>query len=452
MNKGLMTSGNIYKRILIFAIPLLLGNFFQLMYNTIDSIIVGNYVGKEALAAVGASSPVINLLIAFFQGLATGAGVVVSRYYGAGHHRKMSEAIHSFILFAMIFGLFLSVLGVTMTPVFLNMIGTPADVFSQAAAYLRVYFLGNIFVTVYNSSTGILQAVGDSRHPLYFLIASSILNVLLDILFVRVIGIGVVGAALATIICQGVSMVLVITVLMRTDAEYKLKLSQLKLNFAILKEIIRIGVPAGVQGVVVSVSNVIVMGYINSFGSASIAGFSSANKFDNFIGLPVNSFALAATTFCGQNLGAGEFERVRKGVRAALAMSITAVAVMGVIIYTNAPVCIRMFSSDPEVIEAGAGLIRIMCPFYVFLCFHQIFSSALRASGHSSVPMMTSIISFVVLRQIFLAFTMPRWHEISLVGYCYSFTWVLAALFTGFYYFHSRWLQKEQAHYKPRTV
>ena len=447
-----MTSGNVYKRILIFAIPLLLGNFFQLMYNTIDSVIVGNYVGKEALAAVGASSPVINLLIAFFQGLATGAGVVVSRYYGAGHQKKMSEAIHSFILFAVIFGLFLSVLGVTMTPVFLNMIGTPEDVFAQAASYLRVYFLGNIFVTVYNSSTGILQAVGDSRHPLYFLIASSVLNVLLDILFVRALGMGVVGAALATIICQGVSMVLVITVLMRTEAEYKLKLSQLKLNFGILKEIIRIGVPAGVQGVVVSVSNVIVMGYINSFGSASIAGFSSANKFDNFIGLPVNSFALAATTFCGQNLGAGEFERVREGVRAALVMSVAAVVTMGVIVYVNAPGCIRLFSSDAEVIEAGAGLIRIMCPFYFFLCFHQVFSSALRASGHSSVPMMTSIISFVVLRQIFLAFTMPRWHVISLVGYCYSFTWILAALFTGFYYFHSRWLQKEQAHYKPRTV
>ncbi|MBR2845433.1 MAG: MATE family efflux transporter [Solobacterium sp.] len=452
MNKGLMTSGNVYKRILIFAIPLLLGNFFQLMYNTIDSVIVGNYVGKEALAAVGASSPVINLLIAFFQGLATGAGVVVSRYYGAGHQKKMSEAIHSFILFAVIFGLFLSVLGVTMTPVFLNMIGTPEDVFAQAASYLRVYFLGNIFVTVYNSSTGILQAVGDSRHPLYFLIASSVLNVLLDILFVRALGMGVVGAALATIICQGVSMVLVITVLMRTEAEYRLKLSQLKLNFGILKEIIRIGVPAGVQGVVVSVSNVIVMGYINSFGSASIAGFSSANKFDNFIGLPVNSFALAATTFCGQNLGAGEFERVREGVRAALVMSVAAVVTMGVIVYVNAPGCIRLFSSDAEVIEAGAGLIRIMCPFYFFLCFHQVFSSALRASGHSSVPMMTSIISFVVLRQIFLAFTMPRWHVISLVGYCYSFTWILAALFTGFYYFHSRWLQKEQAHYKPRTV
>ena len=434
-----MTSGNVYKRILIFAIPLLLGNFFQLMYNTIDSVIVGNYVGKEALAAVGASSPVINLLIAFFQGLATGAGVVVSRYYGAGHQKKMSEAIHSFILFAVIFGLFLSVLGVTMTPVFLNMIGTPEDVFAQAASYLRVYFLGNIFVTVYNSSTGILQAVGDSRHPLYFLIASSVLNVLLDILFVRALG-------------MGVSMVLVITVLMRTEAEYRLKLSQLKLNFGILKEIIRIGVPAGVQGVVVSVSNVIVMGYINSFGSASIAGFSSANKFDNFIGLPVNSFALAATTFCGQNLGAGEFERVREGVRAALVMSVAAVVTMGVIVYVNAPGCIRLFSSDAEVIEAGAGLIRIMCPFYFFLCFHQVFSSALRASGHSSVPMMTSIISFVVLRQIFLAFTMPRWHVISLVGYCYSFTWILAALFTGFYYFHSRWLQKEQAHYKPRTV
>lgn len=444
-NKGLMTSGNIYKRIIVFAIPLLLGNFFQLMYNTIDSVIVGNYVGKEALAAVGASAPVVNLLIAFFQGLATGAGVIVSRYYGAKRHEEMSQAIHSFLLFAILFGLFLSVLGITMAPLFLRLMGTPADVLPQAVAYLQVYFAGNIFVTVYNSSTGILQAVGDSRHPLYFLIVSSFLNIILDLVFVRYLRMGVAGAAWATIVCQGIAMLMVIMVMMRTDGEYRLYLSKLRINFGILGEIVRIGIPAGVQGMVVSVSNVVVMSYINTFGSASIAGFSGANKFDNFIGLPVNSFALAATTFCGQNLGAKEFERVRQGIRAALLMSCATVIFMGVIVFANAPLCISMFSKDNEVIQAGARLIRIMCPCYIFLCFHQIFSSALRASGHSSVPMATSILSFVVMRQIFLALAMPVWHDIALVGWCYSITWAAAAVLTGTYYFRSHWLQKEEA-------
>ncbi len=441
-SKGLMTSGNIYKKIALFAIPLLLGNFFQLMYNTIDSIVVGNYVGKEALAAVGASTPIINLLIAFFQGLATGAGVVVSRYYGARKQEEESKAIHSFLLFSILFGIALSIVGYFVSPVILRMMNTPSDYYNDADGYLAIYFLGATFLIVYNAGTGILQAVGDSKNPLYFLIATSILNIFLDLLFVKGFGMGVDGAAWATIISECISMLLVINLLMRTKNEYKVTLKNLKIDFSILKQIVEIGVPAGLQGMIVSVSNVIVMAYINQFGSSGVAGFSCSNKIDNFMGLPVNSLMLAITTFVGQNLGARQYERVKQGVRAALVMSISIVVTLGVFVFLFSDSLMRIFTSDMDVIEDGTIILRIMCPCYIFLCFHQVYSGALRASGRSSVPMITSIIAFVVMRQIFLAVAIPLYHHISIIGIGYSFTWAMAALMTGIYYFTSNWLQK----------
>ena len=441
-SKGLMTSGNIYKKIALFAIPLLLGNFFQLMYNTIDSIVVGNYVGKEALAAVGASTPIINLLIAFFQGLATGAGVVVSRYYGARKQEEESKAIHSFLLFSILFGIALSIVGYFVSPIILRMMNTPSDYYNDADGYLAIYFLGATFLIVYNAGTGILQAVGDSKNPLYFLIATSILNIFLDLLFVKGFGMGVDGAAWATIISECISMLLVINLLMRTKNEYKVTLKNLKIDFSILKQIVEIGVPAGLQGMIVSVSNVIVMAYINQFGSSGVAGFSCSDKIDNFMGLPVNSLMLAITTFVGQNLGARQYERVKQGVRAALVMSISIVVTLGVFVFLFSDSLMRIFTSDMDVIEDGTIILRIMCPCYIFLCFHQVYSGALRASGRSSVPMITSIIAFVVMRQIFLAVAIPLYHHISIIGIGYSFTWAMAALMTGIYYFTSNWLQK----------
>lgn len=441
-SKGLMTSGNIYKKIALFAIPLLLGNFFQLMYNTIDSIVVGNYVGKEALAAVGASTPIINLLIAFFQGLATGAGVVVSRYYGARKQEEESKAIHSFLLFSILFGIALSIVGYFVSPVILRMMNTPSDYYNDADGYLAIYFLGATFLIVYNAGTGILQAVGDSKNPLYFLIATSILNIFLDLLFVKGFGMGVDGAAWATIISECISMLLVINLLMRTKNEYKVTLKNLKIDFSILKQIVEIGVPAGLQGMIVSVSNVIVMAYINQFGSSGVAGFSCSNKIDNFMGLPVNSLMLAITTFVGQNLGARQYERVKQGVRAALVMSISIVVTLGVFVFLFSDSLMRIFTSDMDVIEDGTIILRIMCPCYIFLCFHQVYSGALRASGRSSVPMITSIIAFVLMRQILLAVAIPLYHHISIIGIGYSFTWAMAALMTGIYYFTSNWLQK----------
>lgn len=443
--KGLMTSGNIYEELIFFSIPLLLGNFFQLMYNTIDSVVVGNFVGSTALAAVGASTPIINFMIAFFMGLATGAGVVVSRYYGARKSQEVHKTVHTFLLFSILFGIALSVLGVIMAPYFLRWMSTPADTLPEAEAYLIIYFAGNVFVTVYNAGTGILQAVGDAKTPLYILIGTSILNIFLDLFFVINLQMGVAGAAWATIISEAISMCLVIYVLMHTDKEYKVQLNQLKMEGKYLKEIIKIGVPAGLQGMVVSVSNVMVMSYINGFGSASVAGFSSANKFDNFLGLPVNSFALAITTFVGQNLGAKKYDRVKKGVHATLFMSIITVIILGGVVFFFADQCISFFSKNMDVIVAGATCIKVMCPFYFALCLHQVWSGALRASGRSSVPMVTSIMAFVVIRQIFLMIVLNVYHNISIIGWGYSLTWMLAASFTGFYYFHSRWLQTEES-------
>jgi len=383
---GTMTEGNVYQKLFAYSIPLLLGNFFQLMYNTIDSVVVGRFVGKTGLAAVGTSTPLINLMIAFFMGLSTGAGVVVSRHFGARRVEEESKAVHTFMLFSLWFGLFLSVLGWFTAKPLLVLMGTTEDVLPEAAAYLQVYFAGNIFVTIYNAGTGILQAVGDSKTPLYFLIATSILNVFLDLFFVSTLNMGVKGAAVATIIAEAVSMILVVMTLMKTKQEYRLTLEKLHIDWPILKNIIHIGVPAGLQGMVVSVSNVLVMSYINGFGSASVAGFSSANKFDNFLGLPVNSFSLAATTFVGQNLGAKKFRRVKEGVRAALVMSIATVVILGIAVYIFADQCIGFFSSDPDVIQAGAACMRVMVPFYFALCFHQVYSGALRASEEAPSP------------------------------------------------------------------
>ncbi len=440
---GLMTEGSIPEKILLFSIPLLLGNFFQLMYNTIDSVVVGNFIGSTALAAVGASTPIINFMIAFFQGLATGAGVIVSRYYGARNKDKVEKSVHTFIVFSFLFGGFLTITGYLLAPYVLVWMNTPADTFAQAEAYLQIYFLGNIFVTLYNAGTGILQSVGDARTPLVILIISSIINIFLDIFFVHTLQMQVQGAALATILCQCISMIAVLFILLRRKTEYQLKPSRLKIHLETLLEIIRIGVPAGLQGMVVSVSNVIVMTYINGFGSASVAGFSSANKFDNFLGLPVNSFALAITTFISQNLGAKKYDRVKQGVRTTLCMSIGTVTALGVFIFLFSDTCIGFFSGDPEVIAAGSRCIRIMCPFYFALCFHQVYSGVLRASGRSSVPMITSILAFVVIRQIFLAVTLKVFHDITVIGLGYSLTWCLAAGFTAFYYFKSNWLQSE---------
>jgi putative MATE family efflux protein len=439
-----MTTGSIWKRILFFAIPLLLGNLFQLLYNTVDSIVVGQYVGKIALAAVGASTPLINLIIGFFMGVAVGAGVIVGRHFGANRKEELGVTVHTFVTFSIIFGLFLMAVGYFMSPIFLEWMKTPADVLPQAIEYLQIYFLGVLFVTLYNAGTGILQAIGDSKRPLYFLGVASVINIILDLLFVTKFNMGVAGVAWATLIAQAVSAVLVIITLMLSKESYQLRLNKLRIDPQTLVQIVKIGIPSGLQNMIVSFSNVIVQSYVNNFGAAAIAGFSSANKFDNFIALPVNSFALAITTFASQNMGALKLDRVKKGVNTTIVMGIISVILLGVPLWIFADNAIEIFSREADVIAAGASMVRVMIPFYIALVFHQIYSGALRAGGYTIVPMLTSIFSFVILRQIYLSIAMPIFNHTDIVAWGYSLTWSCAAIFTGLYYHFSNWLHKSK--------
>ncbi|SJZ40782.1 MATE family efflux transporter [Anaerorhabdus furcosa] len=444
MVEAKMTTGSIWKRILFFAIPLLLGNLFQLLYNTVDSIVVGQYVGKTALAAVGASTPLINLIIGFFMGVAVGAGVIVARHFGANRKEELSVTVHTFVTFSIIFGIVLMIIGYFMSPLFLEWMKTPSDVLPQAVEYLQIYFLGVIFVTLYNAGTGILQAIGDSKRPLYFLGVASVINIILDLYFVTQLNMGVAGVAWATLIAQAVSAVLVIIVLLLSKESYHLRLNKLRIDMKTLIQIIKIGIPSGLQNMIVSFSNVIVQSYVNNFGAAAIAGFSSANKFDNFIALPVNSFALAITTFSAQNMGALKIDRVKKGVNTTILMGIISVILLGIPLWLFADVAIEIFSRDSDVIAAGASMIRVMIPFYTALTFHQVYSGALRAGGYTVIPMITSIISFVFLRQIYLSIAMPIFNHIDIVAWGYSLTWSCAAIFTALYYHFSHWLTKNK--------
>lgn len=439
--RGLMTSGVIWKELLLFSIPLLLGNLFQLLYNTVDSIVVGNFVGHQALAAVGASTPLINMLIGFFMGVAAGAGVLVSRFFGARKLEEMHMAIHTFVAFTLCFGVLMMIAGITLTPLFLKWMGTPADIMEMAVLYLRIYFLGIIPTMLYNSGAGILQAVGDSRRPLYFLTIASVLNIILDLVFVINMKMGVAGVAWATLIAQSVSCILVAFTLLRTKESYRLLPNKIRIDKPMLIQIVRVGIPSGLQQMIVSFSNVLVMSYVNRFGSAAIAGFSSANKFDNFLGLPVNSFMLAITTFVGQNMGANQIERVKKGIRTCIFMGTSIVIAIGIPAYLFSDLCIRMFSQEADVIYYGSWMMRTLVPFYSILNIAQVLTGAVRGTGNTTVPMLVNVFYYCIIRQVFLALAMLFVNSIVVVFWSYPLTWSLSAVTLFLYYKRGSWLK-----------
>lgn len=327
-----LTQGSIIRGILLFSGPLIVGNIFQQLYNTVDSVIAGNYIGKPALAAIGSSNSLINLIIGLFMGIATGAGVVIAQYYGAKNEEKMQWAVHTSIVLSIIGGIILTAVGVTMTPQILRWMGTPDGVMKEAVVYLRIFFLGSVFNIVYNMGAGILRGVGDSRRPLYYLCATSVANIILDLIFVICFEMGVAGAAIATIISQGISSVLVIGTLMKDKDIYTLCLRKLRLDKRMTRRILVMGVPTGIQTAVISLSNVIVQAYINSFGQDAIAGSSSYMKIDGFIVLPIMSFGMAAMTFTGQNIGAGKLERVKQGAVRTLLVGCIYCSVMSIVL------------------------------------------------------------------------------------------------------------------------
>ena len=434
-----MTQGTIWKQLIYFAFPLLIGNLFQQLYNTVDSVVVGNFVSTEALAAVGSVTPIINMLVGFFSGLATGAGVVISQFFGAKNGQMLHKAVHTTLLMTVGLGVIFTFIGIFMTPLMLNLISTPADVFDGAALYLRIYFGGVLGLMLYNMVSGILRAVGDSKRPLYFLILSSLLNVVLDLAFVLIFHWGIAGVAIATIIAQFISAFLLLVVLARSDEDYKLVLRDLKMDAEILKRIVRIGLPAGLQMAVTSFSNVFVQSYINRFGSACMAGWTSYSKIDQFVLLPMQSLSLSATTFVGQNLGAGNLSRAKKGTRVSMAISVAITAVLTVLLIAFSSQLLMLFNQDENVLYYGNIFIRYLAPFYVICCINQIFAGSLRGAGDATGPMIIMLLSFVVFRQIYLFVGSQFFDSIIFVGLGYPAGWLVCSVFMAIHYFRGRW-------------
>lgn len=397
-----MTEGNIFRHLLKFSVPLLLGNLFQQMYNMVDTWVVGNYVSNEAYSAVGSVGPITNMLIGFFMGLASGAGVVISQYYGAKKYDKVGDTVHTAATMTLILGVLFTALGIAITPLMLNLMKTPAAVFPEAKLYLTIYFSGMMGLMVYNMGSGILRAVGDSRRPFYFLVVSAVINTVLDLVFVLVFKMGVEGVALATIIAQFVSAILVLRTLLRTDSCVQVRVRCLKIEWEMLGKIVKVGIPAALQMAVTAFSNVFVQSYINYFGEYFMSGWTTFMKVDQILFLPMQSLALSATTFVGQNLGKSQSERAREGVKVALWMAICATVLLMTPIMIFAPYVVQFFNSEPAVIQYGALMLRCITAFHVFGCINQILAGALRGAGNSRAPMLIMLSTFVVFRQIYM--------------------------------------------------
>ena len=441
-----LTEGPIGRQIVLFTVPLLLGNVFQQFYNTADTEIVGKLVGKEALAAVGSSGALINLLVSLFMGVAVGAGVVVSRYYGAKQYEEMRATIHTTIAFGLIAGVVLTVLGVLVTPLLLRWMKTPESVMDSSVLYFRIYFAGVLTTLMYNIGSGIYRALGDSKRPLYFLIVSTIVNVALDLLFVAVLDMGIGGAAIATVMAQGLSMVLVYWKMMREDTVYRVDWRAIRIDKRFLRQILAIGLPSGIQNAVVSLSNVVVQSNINSFGDIAMAGCGAYSKLDGFALLPSSSFSLALSTFVSQNIGAREYDRAKKGAVFGLAATMVVSAAAGVFIYIAAPSLIGFFNSDPEVIRYGVLMARNIVFAYALVAYTHGMAGILRGAGLSRVPMFVMVGCWCVLRVIWIQVMVPLTQDIRVVFWSYPITWTFSVLILTIYFFKVDWLHKGQLH------
>ena len=429
-----MTEGNITRHIISFALPLLIGNVFQQLYNTVDTWVVGNYVSNEAFSAVGSVGPIINMLIGFFMGLSSGAGVVISQYYGAKRYDEVHDAVHTALVMTLIMGVVFTAIGLAMTPFMLRLMNTPDNVLPESTAYLTIYFSGILGLMVYNIGAGILRAVGDSQRPFYFLVVCAVMNTVLDLLFVLVFRMGVEGVALATILSQCTSAVLVIITLMRTDTCIKLRIQDLKINFAMLGKIFRVGIPAAIQMAITAFSNIFVQSYINYFGDNCMSGWTAYAKIDQLLFLPMQSIALASTTFVGQNLGCNQVERAKKGVSQALLIAMASTVVLMIPVMAFASPVVAFFNSKAEVVEIGSMLLHWLSPFYVLCCFNQIYSGALRGAGNTRAPMIIMLSSFVAFRQVYLFIMARVWNEIIPIAMSYPAGWLLCSTLTAIYY------------------
>ena len=430
-----MTEGSIPRLLITFALPLMVGNVFQQLYNTVDSIIVGNFVSKQALAAVGCTGPIINTLIGVFAGLSGGAGVVISQFYGAKDRERLRRAVQTTVVLTAIMCVLLTAAGVLMAPLLLRLMDTPADVMGAASEYLRIYFWGISGMLLYNIGAGILRAVGDSTHPLYFLIFSATTNTVLDYLFVKVFSFGIAGAAIATIVSQALSAVLVMGMLVRSKEDYRVDLKALHLDGAVLKRICEIGIPSSLQMGVTAVSNVFVQSYINRFESSCMAGWAAYNKLDAFAMLPLMGFSMAVTTFVGQNYGAGKLDRARSGPLHALWIGTLIMVAILTPMMLFAPTLVRLFNQETEVIAFGTLFIRLISPFYLLCTINQIYSGALRGVGDTKATMIIMLFSFVFFRQLYLFTAYRLGGGIVPIALGYPAGWIMCSTVILIYYY-----------------
>ncbi|MDE7212096.1 MAG: MATE family efflux transporter [Lachnospiraceae bacterium] len=435
-----MTEGNVKKLILQFAVPIFFSQLFQQLYNTADSLIVGRFLGKRSLAAVSSSGPLIFLLVSFFTGTAAGAGVVISRYFGAKDEKRVARAVHTNVAFGLVAGIVVTLIGVIFTPAILELMKTDPSVLPDSIAYFRYYFLGVLANVMYNIFTSIMNAVGDSRRPMMYLIFSSVLNILLDLLFIGVFRMGVAWAAIATTISQLVSALLCLKRLLKKGTIYQISIRKICFHRDMLGEILKYGLPTGVQNSVIGLANVILQSNINSFGEDAMAGYGSYVKLEGFAFLPITCFSMAMTTFIGQNLGAGEHDRAKEGARFGIAMSLILAETIGVIMFLAVPQLIKMFNADPEVVRLGTRQGRTEALFYFLLAFSHIIAGICRGAGKGIVPMFIMLSVWCVFRIAYITVMMYFVHDIGLIYWAYPLTWGISSVIYLIYYLKSDWV------------
>lgn len=439
-DRNALTEGSIWKKMLLFALPILLGNIFQQFYNAFDSWTVGKFIGDTALAAVSSSGSLIHMFVGFFNGVAMGAGVIIARYFGARDYKNMRIAIHTDVAMGLTVGLLLTVLGVAFSPVILHWMGTPEEVMPQSVSYFRYYFCGAIFTVMYNIFVGILHAVGDSKHPLYYLIFSTFVNIALDLLFVAVLGFGVGSAAIATTVSQGISALLCCIRLMRVNEPYTLEIRAIRFDSKSLKSIVHFGLPSGIQNSVIGIANLVVQTNINSFGAAAMAGCGAYSRIEGFAFLPVTCFTMALSTFVGQNLGAHKYDRVKKGVGFGITCCCITAEIIGILAYVFAPQLIGFFNSTPEVVRYGTMHMRTISLFYCLLAFSHCIASILRGAGKAAVPMVTMLICWCLLRVTYITVAVRLVNELTTVSRAYPITWTCSSIIFLIYFLKADWI------------
>lgn len=439
-----ITQGVIWKQLLIFFFPILIGTFFQQLYNTVDTIVVGQYVGTSALAAVGTTSTLINLLLGFFVGVSSGATVIISQFFGAGDAKNVSKAVHTSMALALAGGLAIMVLGLLTARPSLVMLGVPQEIMGDALTYVNVYYCGIIASMIYNVGTGILRAIGDSRMPLYVLMVCCLVNIVLDLLFVLAFHWGVFGVAIATVLSQVVSAVLIMVRLMLTRESYRVEIRKIRFDRGILRNVIRIGLPAGLQSVLYSVSNLVVQASINSFGTDAIASWAAIGKIDGFIWMVMSAFGIAITTFVGQNFGAQKYGRVKRSIKICLVMALSTTIALSILLLLFMEPLLRFFTGDETVIAIGQNFFWVLAPSYFTYVFIEILSGAIRGAGESFQPMLITCFGVCGLRIIWLALVgfIPAMHSMQMVAMNYPITRVIAAAVFIVYYLRMNWLRR----------